>query len=86
MMFLIDTFILLSAIQLIVLSFLIVLMLFWDRIVNNRHPALIVILRLIQVLCIIQVLVAFFLQLPLVADSWQEDNKRLSRSLGIVGT
>jgi hypothetical protein len=86
MMFLIDTFILLSALQLIVLSVLIVLMLFWDRIVNNRDPTLIVILRMIQVLTTLQVLVAFFLQLPIVADTWQENNTRLIRILGIEGT
>lgn len=60
-MFLADTFILMSALQLFVLLVLIVQMLFWRRIVCERHPAQIVLLRIIQVICIVQVLIAFFL-------------------------
>lgn len=84
-MFLIDTFILMSAAQLFVLSVLIVLMLFWGRIVNQRHPAQIVLLRIIQVSCIIQLLIAFFLQLPIVADDWQLSHQRLVQIIGIEG-
>ena len=84
-MYLLDTFIMLSVPQLIIISLLIVFMLFWRDLVVGRHKALFVILRFIQVLTILQALFAFFLQLPIVGDSWTKSHLRLVNSLGLMG-
>lgn len=56
--------------QLVVTILLITLMLFWYTIVAKRQTSLTVILRVIQAISVIQVLIAFFIGLPIVADTW----------------
>ena len=38
-----------------------------------------------QAISVMQVLVAFFIQLPIVADTWKEENLKLARTLGLSG-
>lgn len=69
-LYLLDAFVMMSVPQLLIITLLLVLMFFWNHIVVKRSVALYVLIRTIQVLSVLQLLFAFFIQLPIVADQW----------------
>lgn len=85
-LYLVDTFIMMSVPQLLVVVLLISIVLFWKQIGSVKHPAMSCMVKLIQIISIMQILTAFFLSLPIVGDDWQAHNVILCRILGIVGT
>ena len=71
-LFLVDTFILQTAVQMIVLLVLLVILFLWDHITKTKSRVQSVLVRFLQALLGLQALVSFVVQMPGVLDSWQE--------------
>ena len=85
MIYLIDTFIMLSFIQLLSLLLMIFVMFAWRGLIETKSKSLLAIIRTIQVLSIAQVFTSFCLELPFIHDKWLESNDRVLHLLGLSG-
>ena len=83
--FLVDSFVIAAVPQLINLVLLVAILILWEKVKNHPRSSMLIILRVIQIITILELIVSFFVQLPLVADDFQEKHKRLLEVFGIFG-
>ena len=80
-MYLIDTFLIPNAIQLVVMVLILTILFLWDQIVVRDHFTRMVIIRFIQVISMLQAMISFAIYMPFIADKWQNEHNLLG--LGI---